>query len=510
MSTFSQALGNTAYTENGALSNATVDPTGKTAGRINLFYQAVRGLDVTKFESLLNKSSQENLIDTIVLVFNLRDIRTGKGERLLGRQAFKWLDWNYHDVMSKLIEYIPRYGRWDDLFVLWPKGDSTSPYVKYMADQLVKDKENMMLGRPISLCAKWAPSESSSLDKKHGLVKTLIECMGITRKEYRQEYLTPLRSYLVIVEKFMCSKQWNMIDFNRVPSCAMKRLRKAFKSRTPDTFQEWIDGLATGKTKVNAKVLMPHEVCMSLRCGIHNKDTTLIEAQWKVIQEQASENVKLRDMLTVVDVSGSMSSWGIKNLFNFTPLDVSCALGLIVSNSVQGPFRDHVITFSEKPSFIVLSGETLVERYKQLSNMDWGQNTDLMAVFNLVLSKSKQHGLTNDQMPKTILIISDMQFDQACTKNSNTNFEQIKVEYSKYGYTLPRIIFWNVSTRGSDSPVTVMDNGTALISGFSPNILRNFIQDGDINPYKVVRNTIDSKDYTDLKAYLTGLTYSNE
>jgi hypothetical protein len=511
MSNFSNAMNRSVYTENNALSLASPDPSGKVSGRLSLFFKAVRGLDEKELHKYLTEACTENLVDTCVLTFHLRDCRGGKGERSLGRTAFVWLMQNWYPEMIKLVPHIPNYGRWDDLFVLWPNVcDSTNdllPVVRCMASQLSEDLSNMLNGKPISLCAKWAPTEGGSIDKKYNVVDALCKVLGVNKMQYRKEYIVPLRSYLKIVEKYMCEKRWDEIDFGKVPSCAMKRLKKAFEKHSKETFAEWKSKLSTGETKVNAKVLQPHELCCEVRKT--GKADEVCEAQWKVILEQVKENCKLKDMLVVVDTSSSMDNWSDrtrkKDLSGFAPIDVSCALGLIVSSAVQGPFHNHVITFNEVPTFKIIPDGTLAQRWTNIKNIPWGGNTNFQAIFDMILAKGKSYGLKQEDMPKNVLVISDMQFDEANGRNTKTNFEMVEKKYLSSGYKRPNIIFWNVAAGHSDFPVSVGDNGTALISGFSPSILKSFLTGIEYNPESIMRATIDDERYDLIRKTLSGV-----
>lgn len=492
----------TAMTTNNALSLSSPDPSEKTSGRIGLFFKAVRGLSVSDLEKYLFQASEESLVDTCALVFHLRDCRQGKGERALGRVAFRWLMERSCTTMINLIKYIPEYGRWDDLFSVWPGAYPTlcdlTPVVRLVSNQLKQDLADMNNGKPISLCAKWVPSENSSLDKKYNVVDILCLDLKINRKEYRKKYITPLRSYLKIVEKYMCEKRWDEIEFNQVPSCAMKRLKKAFEKHTPETFREWRSKLQSGETKVNAKVLAPHEICAQLkRARVLDE---VCEAQWKVLEEQVRKNLKLSSILVVVDVSGSMCDWPCqtnksRDLSGFLPVDVSCALGLLISGAVKGEFRNHVITFHEQPTFQVIPDGTLFDRLSAIRRIPWGSNTNFQAIFDMILERGSSANLSQKDMPENILVISDMQFDQANHGNTMTNFEQVDAKYKQSGYTRPGIIFWNVCAGHNDFPVTVSDHGTAMISGFSPAILNAFLDGKGYDPYSIMRVTIDSERY---------------
>ena len=515
-SNFATAMTSCIKTWNGAVSLPSPDISGNTSGRVSLFFKAVRGLNYPRLYEYIRESANESLIDTFLLVFHIRDCRGGKGERDLGRRSLVWLFLNYPEEFSRVAPLIAEYGRWDDLMELWPGVLDLSnidhvrsnycstikdeqalvnlkniqlTFVNIVGSQLVNDREQMEAGKPITICAKWAPSENDSYDRKYGVVCTLTKVMGITLKNYRKEYTTPLREYLNIVEKYMCQKRWDEIEYSKVPSCAMKRLKKAFAKHEPEQFASWKDKLQKGEVTVKAKQLFPHELIHEMR--IKNMADEVCEAQWKVLEDDVIKKGILKDALFVCDVSGSMSAWqGDTKNKSFTPMDVSISLSLLGANAVKGPFHNHIMTFEDKPTFHVVKETNIFQRWKQLTRASWGGSTNLQASFDLILEKAKANGLSQEDMPKRLFIVSDMQFDLADSKM--TNFQMIKIKYASAGYIPPDIIFWNVCGSSKDFPVSVTDNGTALISGFSPSILSSFMNEKEFSPYSILRDTLES------------------
>ena len=362
----------TVYTWNGALSYASPDPSGETSGRLSLFFKGVRGLEVSRLYEYLRDSANESLLDTFLLAFHLRDCRGGKGERELGRRAFIWLFINYPVQFRNVLPLIAEYGRWDDLIELFPgmlKLEYTTPESEYLqflqnevvqlvATQLRTDRAAMLIGKPCSLCAKWTPTEGDRHDRKTGVFRTLAAAVGVSARSLRKNYNTPLRTYIKIVERYMCSGQWEEIDFNKVPSQAMKRLKKAFEKHQPEKYAVWRNALKLGYTKVNAKQLHPHELVREMRSK--NISDPVTEAQWKILAEEVHKLGSLKDAVVVVDTSLSMCSP------NYIPLDVAIAMGMLISDMVQGPFHGHVITFGSLRFEICLGVERLI--WKVLSS----------------------------------------------------------------------------------------------------------------------------------------------
>jgi hypothetical protein len=514
ISKFAYAMSNTTTT-NGAVSLATPDPSGVASGRLSLFFKSVRGLNTPRQYQYMKESSNESIIDAFLLSFHIRDCRGGKGERELGRRSLIWLFINYPNTFAKVIELIPEYGRWDDLIQFFPGVMDLSDInfvranyvsnipnndhliilrtlqdkiVDVMGKKIYEDHTLMLEGKPVSLVAKWAPSEGDSTDRKYGIFKTLASSMNISPRDLRKIYLTPLRSYLKIVERFMCDREWGEIDYNKVPSCAMKRLKKSFERHDEIRFQAWRTALSNGDpkiAKVNAKQLQPHELIKEMRTSF-NADG-VCKAQWKIIEEECLKQGSLDNDLVVVDTSGSMQ------YPNFLPLDVSCAMGLLIAKCSVGKFKNNVITFSTRPTFHLLKDVEIYERYRQLVGIEWGGSTDINATFKLILERAKKYNLTTDDMPKRLWIISDMQFNIAGIEKY-TNFEMIDEMYKNFGFTRPQIIFWNVVGSTDDFPVSVDDNGTAMISGFSTAIMKSVLEgDNSFSPYNIMRKTLDDK-----------------
>jgi hypothetical protein len=530
MSNFASAMNASATTWNGALSYANPDPTGQTSGRISLFFKGVRGLNAPRLYEYLRICANENLEDTFLLAFHLRDCRGGKGERLLGRQAFTWLFINYPKEFEYIFHLIPEYGRWDDLLQFFPSvlkltdiAQVRANYfatinnseqleklhslqkriVRFMAFQLRYDQKNMLAGKPCSLCAKWTPTEGDSLDRKTGVFKELAIAVGVSQRNLRRNFNTPLRAYLKIVEKRMCSGKWSEIDFNKVPSCAMKRLKKAFEKHDPDRFAQWSAALKQGNpniAKINAKQLHPHEIIREVR--LKRSSDEVIEAQWKVLVDEVRKLGSLKDSIVVVDTSSSMHHP------NFLPLDVSIAMGMIISEVVEGPFHGQVITFNTFPKFQVVPDGTILERWKFLERMEWGGSTNIETTFQIILSRAKKHNLTQEDMPKRIFIISDMQFDVAT--GNNTNMKNINEMYKDSGYIPPQIIFWNVNGSSTDFPSTVKENGITMISGFSPIILKSFLKGNEYSSFSFFRSTIDDSRYDPVRQAFRKEKFSKE
>lgn len=501
---FSTTTPSTTTTANGAKSLATSEN-----ARVDLFFKLTRDVaDNSSFETWVENAWLEHPLDTLKLLFHSRDCRGGKGDRNTFLKGMTMVSERWPECFSANIERIPSYGRWLDLVELLGrlKNDTHKQHIaRFLAFTLKRDRERMIEVFPgATLLAKWMPSEKKKWDRTTDVTKMVCAELyprepfnGYVRKKFRTEYLTPLRSYLDIVEKRMCTGEWDMIQFSKVPSVTMHKLRKAFEKNAPDTFKAWLNEVESGKKKINASQVYPHDLVRSTNGGRKGIDR-VVEEQWKELVKKLSsrEGGAIGNAIAVCDVSGSMFG---------TPMEVSVALGILLSEVAAPPFKDLVVTFSAFPEFIDLSScNTLKEKVHTVWDMPWGTNTDLHKVFELVLQKARVQDLPKESMPKRVFIFSDMQFD-AAQGNCRTNFEVMKGVFEQNGYDFPEIIFWNLSGQYNDMPVTFDEAGVALLSGYSPKLLKLIIEGDALDPQHLMRKAIDDPRYDDIIVRLNGL-----
>ena len=386
------------------------------------------------------------------------------------------------EIGEKLVELIPVYGRWDDLLVL----ENTSAWGRVQSvilEQLSKDEVALIAGENVSLLGKWMPSiNASSADSKR-LGRRFAQLLGKNEREYRK-FLTALRSQIKIVEQKMCSKEWSEIDYEHLPSRAGFMYRKAFAKQDATRYAEYLSAVEKGDKKINAGTIYPYEIVENyLYKGARNDKT--IDLMWEALPNYM-EGQELNG-LVVADVSGSMMG---------TPMAVSISLAMYIAERNPGIWKDKFITFSEKPEVQTIVGKTVGDRIRNLSQSSWGFNTDLKAVFESVLNAGIKNDVPDAEMPKKLIIVSDMQFDQACASNKRTNFEQIQKMYRKAGYEMPQLVFWNVNAIGGNVPMTIHDTGTCLVSGCSPSILKSVLGGKVITPVEVMRDAVYNERYS--------------
>ena len=468
---------NVTTTENGAKAykstlNKCVDLFGKIGACRN---------DISQAKKLFAYAFKEDPETATRILFWVRDIRGGSGEREVFRNLFKDLVSENSEIGEKLVELIPVYGRWDDLLVL----ENTSAWerVQYIIlEQLRKDEVALTAGENVSLLGKWMPSiNASSADSKR-LGRRFAQLLGKNERQYRK-FLTALRSRIKIVEQKMCSKEWSEIDYEHLPSRAGFMYRKAFAKQDATRYAEYLSAVEKGDKKINAGTIYPYEIVENyLYKGASNDKT--IDLMWEALPNYM-EGQELNG-LVVADVSGSMMG---------TPMAVSISLAMYIAERNTGIWKDKFITFSYRPEIQTIAGKTVGDRIRNLSRADWAGNTDLIAVFESVLNAGIKNDVPDAEMPKKLIIVSDMQFDQACASNKRTNFEQIEKMYRKAGYEMPQLVFWNVNAIGGNVPMSIHDTGTCLVSGCSPSILKSVLGGKVITPVDVMRDAVYNERY---------------
>ena len=418
-------------------------------------------------------------------IFYLRDVRGGMGERRVFRAIIKRMAERRMKEVVSLIPLIAEYGRYDDLFVL-----KDTPFEEEMVNfifiTLHSDVLNTYKNRPITLLAKWMPSENASSQETKKLARYFRERLEMSPKVYRQ-LLSDLRDYLSVVEHRISKEEYFKIDYESVPSKANLRYGKLFLQKDYKRREEFLKSLEKGEAEVKSQTLYPSDVvsyvrnnCMDKYSGERKMCTdaeTLAKGMWKGLKDFG----KFGNTLVVVDVSGSMeSNVGGK----VEALDVSLGLGMYFAERNTAPFKDIVVSFSESPEMCRLESGDVVNNVSRMLDMDWGMNTNVKKVFDLVLDTAKKNNCSQEDIPE-ILIISDMEFDRCGGGKYMHDFDNISEKFKKAGYKLPRLTFWNVNSRSNTIPMRENDNGLVLVSGFSPSSIKA-VMSGELDPYKAL------------------------
>ena len=495
-------IGNTSITENGAIGYKT---TKSALLDLNYKVSSLRNASEEEIIRLFDKAFHEHNEYCVKWLFFARDIREGLGERRLFRICYRRLVDLDVDIFYKNLNIIYEYGRWDDLISLLDISDVTDKRIVTILNlQLGKDFANMSENKPISLLAKWMPSENASSKHTKHLAKKLIRLMDTTPRKYRL-LLSKLREYLDVVEVKMCSNKWEDIDYEKVPSLANLKYKDAFLKHDEIRRVEFLESVKKGESKFNMSTATPVDIVSKYNDNgiwgfrdIKELDDSL-ELAWKNLKD-----VLVSDTLVVADGSGSMT---VPVNGRITALDVATALAIYTSEHNSGVYKDKYITFSNKPQFVDMSDDNSL-RDKILTSRDYHEisNTNIEAVFMLILRIAIENDVSKEDMIDNILIISDMEFDSAqrCGWGMSDNlltdklFEVIKQRYVTAGYDLPKLIFWNVNSRTGTIPLIENELGVTLVSGFSQNVLKMVMSD-KYNPYEVLIDMITSKRYDKVK-----------
>jgi Domain of unknown function (DUF2828) len=494
-------MSNYTRTDNNALSHAT---TGNA--RVDFFFRIVRDTGNEELINLLQNAHAENIDDTIKLVFHLRDCRGGKGEKKQFLNCIRWYARNgFEKEVIDLLGWIPYYGYWKDLLHLLDLGGNIANAIYTLfANALRSDKMRYDQKQSISLCAKYAPTESGEYDKKYKAASEIAKRMGITLKRYRREFLVPLRAYSNVTEVWMCSGKWEEIPYEKVASVCMHKNKKAFLRHDSAGFQKYLELVKSGDQKINASQLFPHQLILSyVRTGgmahAFNSGSQIdpvVEEQWKSLVQHCKndQRINIGKCIAVCDVSGSMCTTS----GSVTPISVCVGLGLLMAELAEEPFGKQVITFESNPKFCLINGKTLRDKCQQICSIPWGGSTNLQGAFKLILDKCKMFNLSAEHCPTTIFVFSDMQFNkcvEGARTNELTNYEAIRAQYEDAGYAVPKIVFWNLAAATSNFPVTNTQDGVALVSGFSPSLMKLFMEGQNINPFGIMKQAIDDPRY---------------
>ena len=471
---------NVAFTENGARARATTN-----SKLVDFFSQggAIRHQNEKYILDMFRQSFGEDRLSTIKTAFYFRDVRGGQGQRRPFRVQLKYMADNYPQYVKKLIPLVPEYGRFDDLFVLIGT-QLESEVLNFIKTTFVNDLKNLQNSEGVSLAAKWLPSPNTSSRQTRQLAKKIYTWLGLTEKQYRKS-LSSLRKHLNIIERNLSSKEYNLIDYSKVPSNAMSLYRKSFYRNDITRFENYLSKVEKGEAKINSSVLYPYQLVEKA----YGSNDRVVEEQWKALPNYCGDVEE--NSICVVDVSGSMT-WSK----NPRPIDVAVSLGLYTAERAKGPYKDHFITFSDNPQMQKLNGRTLHERVRNMCRADWCGSTNIKSVFRLILDVAVKNNLPQSELIQKVYIISDMEFNGAMSGRPNkTLFQQIAQLYQAHGYEMPFLVFWNVNARNVQFPMSMDDRGFLNVSGFSPSIFKNLMSGKFSSPMSLVADVINSERY---------------
>lgn len=439
----------------------------------------------------------ENSDLAMKLLFYIRDIWMGMGEREIFRKIVERLANDYPDSVRKNIEYFGTYGRFDDLFVLLGT-KCEKDMISYISRQLKKDEKNMESGNntKISLLAKWMPSVNTSGKKTAALGKEIAKKLGMSEKEYRKR-LSALRRKIGLIETDLSQKK-ETVSYENIPAKAMLKYHKALAKK--EMFLEYLRKVDAGISKMNTLPLFPYEITRPLmknetrlfRRNTEQKTVPEITRSFlNTMWNAKNENLGTENTLVVADGSASMY-WVERE--HVTPALIAQTMALFYAERNHGGFHNCFITFSMRPQLIEIKGKDLQQKLQYIQSFGEAANTDILAVFRLILKTAQENGLSQEEMPSTLYLISDMEFDQCAQNAGKTAFETAKEEYERAGYHLPVVVFHNVNSFQSQFPVKKDTKGTAMTSGSSSAVFRQKA-DKETTPYDFMLKVLMSKRY---------------
>jgi len=469
------------FTANGALTNkSTGDKVLDFFSKAGAFRSQTEAVVVDAFKKALFENSDL----AMKALFYIRDIRGGQGERKTFRTCLRWLASNYPNVVTANFENILFYGRTDDLFELVGT-QCEKQMMTFINNKLHAD----LSSENPSLIAKWMPSTNASSLESRKMGLKFASFMSLSERNYRR-ILSFLRKKISLVEQAMCKKDWSSISYDKIPSRAGFLYRKAFARNDNERYAAFLDKAAKGEVKINTSGLYPYDIVRSVLSG---DATSSVDVMWNNLPDffEGSEC----SMIPLIDVSSSMLSGGA----SVPPMYSSIGLGLYVSERNNGPFKNWFITFEESPKLQTVNGSTVYEKINNIRKASWGGSTNLQAAFELILESAKARKVKQSDMPKKLIVFSDMEFNTACKSNKLTNLEVIKSKYKAAKYKMPEIIFWNLNAREDNSPAKMNEDGVMLVSGSSPSTIK-FILGGKItNPYDEMVKILSSERYANVR-----------
>ena len=472
-------------TENGALTHAST-----LSDCLDLFATAgaLRHASDEEIIERVLRAYAEDPDTAVKILFFARDIRGGMGERRFFRVAIGWLANHSPKSVKRNIEYFAEFGRYDDLLALLGTASEGAmlAYVKSVWDKDIAELKKA--DGVVSLLGKWLPSvNTSSVAAVHN-AKIVARYLGLSDAEYRKT-LTALRARIRISENNLRERDYTF-DYEKQPSGAMLKYRKAFLRNDCGRYCEFLARVAEGKATLHADTLTPYDVVKKCFDTVNEAERKSLDATWKALPEfDCGSNA-----LAVVDGSGSMYCYG-----NPSPAAVALSLGIYLAEHAKGEYAGHFITFSETPKLVKIKGKDIYEKVQYCQKFEEVANTDIAAVFELILKTAVKHKLPQSELPSRLYIISDMEFDDCTEDASATNFESAKKRFEQFGYALPEIVFWNVASRSIGQPVTKNEQGVVLVSGFSPRIF-SMITSGNLSPYAFMTEVLSSDRYAKIKA----------
>ena len=471
-------------TENGAAAlNSTSD------ARLDLFgvIGALRGADRVRIERLFSEAYRIDPLFATKIAFYARDIRGGLGERETFRTIIRYMARMHPEALRPNLDLIGVYGRYDDLYCLIGTPLEEEMWAA-MKTQFEEDRRNLENGMTVSLLAKWIKTADASSAKTRELGILTARKLGYTVYEFKR-IVRALRRRIGVIETLMTEGRWNEIRYPEVPSRAMMIYRDAFRRHDGERYEQFVNRAVAGREKIHAGTLYPYDIVEKVapRLGNYfaasalNTDPAL-EAQWRQLPDYVEPGT---NALVIADTSGSMTG---------RPMATSVGLAVYFAERNRGAYHNLFMSFSGTSRIQVLRGETLAQKIDSINMNDWSGSTNLRAAFEHVLEIAIRNHVPQSEMPKSLIVISDMEIDY-CSDRDWTFYEMMEEMYRMNGYIIPNIIFWNVASRHDIFHADRNRKGVQLASGQSAAVFRQVMQTVGMNPVEAMEKIINSERY---------------
>lgn len=479
MSTMNRQLKSTTsftYTENGAIC---LSSSGNALVDLYSTIGALRNAASDRKIDLFEKAIKDNKELAAKILFYGRDIREGLGERETFRTLLAYAADNHKEIVAPNIPLIGFYGRFDDLYCLVNTACEDEMWSS-MKEQFNKDLANMKEGKPVSLLAKWIKTPDASSDKTRKMGILTSQKLGYKNVAAFKKDLKALRKYLDIVEIKVSANNFDTIAYDKVPSNAMLKYRKLFGIKDADRFTKYIEDVTSGKTEIKANTLYPYDIVQKIFYG---DKSPVLDAQWNALPNYVSEDTNI---LVMADTSGSMSCC------NYLPMASAVGLAVYFAERNKGAFAGYYMTFSSRPRLEKITGKTIFEKVRVPGIVE---NTNLEAAFDLILKTAIANKTPAKQLPKALVVISDMQIDSYQVKGADTFHETFAKKFAAAGYEIPNVVYWNVNSERDTFHADAYRKGVQLVSGHSATTFKNVIQSLDKTPLEAMLDVILSDRY---------------
>lgn len=459
---------------------------------LDLFSQigALRDANDSRLFRLFAEAYKENPLAATKIVFYGRDIRGGLGERSVPRKLFRYMAENHPESIKPNISLIGTFGRFDDLYSLIGTPVEADMW-RFMKIQLEADIESDNIGKPVSLLAKWIKTPDASSKQTRNLGILTAKKLGYSVYDFKR-ILRKLRKNIDIVERKMSNGEWDQIDYSVVPSRAMHIYGKAFERHDSDGFNDFIGKAVKGEVKINSNTVYPYDLVHKIfgrTSGLWSyryaaKEDAVVEAQWRALPNY----VENANALVIVDTSGSMGCDGGR------PIETALSLGVYFAERNTGEFHNMFMMFNDYSTICKIKGKTLAQKINSIDPKGWGSSTNLEAAFDNILSIAVDYKVPQEDMPKALVVISDMQINGCCSRRW-TFYDEMKARYAQYGYNLPNIVFWNVNSVKDTFHADKERKGVQLVSGSSPVTFKHVLECIGYNPVEAMEKIINSERY---------------